>query len=271
MKISWKINDICNYKCSYCFNKNKTKKHINNINMIHKSIEYLEKLKYDSYYFSFFGGEPTLHPQIHDILKRVNGLVNINKIRIITNLSLSVEKLVEYREYDNLEFFVSCHMEYINDRFIEKLLYLNDNFNVKLSILYYPQYRSKCLDFIDFVESMNFGNRSKLAFIKKYPKYEYPLDDYSVDDIAYIRCKNIEWDNVESIGSISGRYFKNKTCIMNADILFLNELCQWRGSLCNHTKYSKLPIFLEADICEHRVLCKQNVCSCISNDEIKKE
>ena len=62
------IIDLCNKKCSYCYNKIYRFDSILNLDFLEKFIDNsLLKIVFD-----IIGGEPTLHPDLYDFCKKMN-------------------------------------------------------------------------------------------------------------------------------------------------------------------------------------------------------
>lgn len=120
--------DICNFKCSYCCNKEKRAEGRSlPLNILKEFIEDLGARKADKYIFKITGGEPLLYKYKYDLL---NFLVNYIPIKphlhFITNGSLISENLKiidEFSELIHIKFLISIHLAQIE---IEKLLLLID-------------------------------------------------------------------------------------------------------------------------------------------------
>jgi len=136
--ITWEINTLCNYACDYCdlhgkdvsTNHDKVVEFINYVGS-HKNVK-----------LTLFGGEPSLHPDIINVLKNLNV-----KVEMYTNLS---RRLDFYKEVilvkPDIELETSFHPSREKfDTFYEKVKYLADKL-YKLEVVYmldtaYPTYR----------------------------------------------------------------------------------------------------------------------------------
>ena len=82
--VSWLLGRFCNYHCSYCWahGRSDTKDHRPTelcLTTINKIKEQARERGFNSFHFSFSGGEPTLHPGYLDILKHLaDDLTNTN-------------------------------------------------------------------------------------------------------------------------------------------------------------------------------------------------
>ena len=85
--VTWEITRQCNFHCSYCDVYGKP-----DINDYQETLSFLDKLSKDRIVkLILFGGEPMIHPQLDEILKRVPYFTDI-----FTNLSS------EYSEYERI-------------------------------------------------------------------------------------------------------------------------------------------------------------------------
>ena len=72
--VSWLLGRFCNYSCSYCwpYASSRTKDH-RPIDLILMTIDEIKRQArangYNSFHFSFSGGEPTFHPQYLEIME----------------------------------------------------------------------------------------------------------------------------------------------------------------------------------------------------------
>jgi len=93
--VSWLLGRFCNYHCSYCWahGRSDTKDHRSTelcLTTIDKIKAQARERGFNSFHFSFSGGEPTLHPGYLDILKYlVDDITNTNytSIHMTSNCS----------------------------------------------------------------------------------------------------------------------------------------------------------------------------------------
>jgi uncharacterized protein len=84
-RLTMQVTNMCNLKCTYCYEKNKKNKTLTEI----KALEIIEKVftKYDVRNIMFFGGEPTLNLKIIEkICKGLNTCDQRFKFGMISNL-----------------------------------------------------------------------------------------------------------------------------------------------------------------------------------------
>ena len=124
--VLWFINDICNYRCSYCFACRSSRAKVNNYRLHLKAIEkHIPK----NWRFNISGGgEPFVHP---DFFQIISGLARAGRrTGITTNLSSSLNDLLKFFKIteNKLDFFIaSLHLEFITaDSFLEKLIIIRE-------------------------------------------------------------------------------------------------------------------------------------------------
>jgi organic radical activating enzyme len=83
LKVLWQITTACTYTCSYCPKELHTGRS-HNIDLNELDI-FLDKLTGKDFIVNFTGGEPTIHPQYLDVLKKVKS----RGIKIISDTNLS--------------------------------------------------------------------------------------------------------------------------------------------------------------------------------------
>lgn len=142
--VSWLLGRYCNYKCSYCWTHGRgdVKDH-RPTSLILSTMDEIKRQarerNYNSFHFSFSGGEPTLHPGYLDILRHYaddTENCNYQSAHMTTNLSRGMNWFERYVEatksLHRVSVTASLHSEYINTTdqkkgFADKLIYLQEN------------------------------------------------------------------------------------------------------------------------------------------------
>jgi hypothetical protein len=154
----WHITNWCNFKCSYCpalpalTNNFKVDNHTAN----HKlTLARLNQVKID-FEICITGGEPTLHPDLPDILKSLCENTHCEDISFFTNLSKPLnfyEELNTTLNSEKLVIMASYHPDYYNDRFLEKCLGISKlrpvKFAVHVSMSDNPAYWDKLVELLE--------------------------------------------------------------------------------------------------------------------------
>jgi organic radical activating enzyme len=145
----WPLTNWCNYKCTYCPVLDDLSTDFKTDNHTTQYKFTLAKLKRVPFQFNMCitGGEPTLHPNIVEILTELCAIENSQDISIFTNNSrpVSFYEPIKAIGSDKITLFASYHPEYATEKFTEKCIALKDtlNFSVHVTISdrseYWPQ------------------------------------------------------------------------------------------------------------------------------------
>ena len=146
--VSWLLGRFCNYKCSYCwpYARSDTKDYrpyeLNALTIDEIKRQSRER-KFNSFHFSFSGGEPTVYPDYLRLLEHYsNDTVNCNyqSVHMTSNISQGLrwfEKYVDVtRDLHRVSVTASWHREQgikqgdlkgHTEKFADKLVYLQEN------------------------------------------------------------------------------------------------------------------------------------------------
>lgn len=138
--VSWLLGRFCNYNCSYCWPYASTKK------VDHRPLDLLIKTMgeiksqarergFNSFHFSFSGGEPTLHPGYLKLLAYYSDDMensNYQSVHMTSNISSKMKWLEKYvevtRNLHRVSVTASFHREFADrNEFCEKLIFLQEN------------------------------------------------------------------------------------------------------------------------------------------------
>ena len=126
---SWELIDICQYNCSYCsamhFNISMFKEHPEWRDAWRHVLKMLSlKTIKSPFAIEILGGEPTLHPDIHDIVKGACAIENNRRVELVTNFAKSLSFFEEFdiKENKKLSIEISYHPEYCTDKWIQKII-----------------------------------------------------------------------------------------------------------------------------------------------------
>jgi hypothetical protein len=138
--VSWLLGRFCNYKCSYCwpYARSDQKDHrptellISTLNEIKRQAR---ERGFNSFHFSFSGGEPTLHPGYLKILEHYSqdsGNTNYQSCHMTSNMSPGIGWLKKYVEatksLHRVSVTASYHREFaVKEQFAERLIFLQEN------------------------------------------------------------------------------------------------------------------------------------------------
>lgn len=155
--ISWLLGRFCNYKCSYCwpYARSDTKDH-RPTELCLSTIDEIKRQAringFNSFHFSFSGGEPTFHPGYLNIIKYLaDDIANTNytSIHMTSNCSRTMswfEKYVEYvKLFHRVSVTASLHTEYITSvskmqEFADKLIFCQtQDIQVTINMVMIPE------------------------------------------------------------------------------------------------------------------------------------
>jgi organic radical activating enzyme len=138
--VSWILGRFCNYSCSYCWPYASTKvKDHRPTEVVIKTISEIKNQArargFNSFHFSFSGGEPSLHPGYLDFLQNYaedTPHCNYQSVHMTSNLSLGLSWYEKYAEatkaLNRVSITASYHSEFAKpDQFKEKIILLQSH------------------------------------------------------------------------------------------------------------------------------------------------
>jgi organic radical activating enzyme len=151
--VSWLLGRFCNYKCSYCWPYARSDKRDHRptelvLNTLHEIKRQARERNFNSFHFSFSGGEPTLHPGYLEILNSYSGdqeNCNYQSLHMTSNISAGLgwfKKYVEAtKELHRVSITASYHKEFTTkEPFAEKLIFLQENdIQVTINMVMVPE------------------------------------------------------------------------------------------------------------------------------------
>lgn len=141
--VSWLLGRFCNYSCSYCWPyASSRKKDHRPIDLILMTIDEIKRQArdngYNSFHFSFSGGEPTFHPDYLEIIQYLADDIpdcNYHSIHMTSNCSRKMKWFEEYAKiasnFHRASITASCHREHVDtdakmQDFADKLIYCQE-------------------------------------------------------------------------------------------------------------------------------------------------
>lgn len=170
--VSWLLGRFCNYKCSYCwpYARSSSKDHrptdlcISTIDEIKKQAR---QNNFNSFHFSFSGGEPTFHPGYLDILDHLAQDIkntNYTSIHMTSNCSRKMEWFETYADcaakFHRASITASYHREHLDtekklDNFANKLEFCQrQDIQVTINMVMVPEWFDRI-----YQEALYFHNR----------------------------------------------------------------------------------------------------------------
>lgn len=151
--VSWLLGRYCNYKCSYCWPYARSdKKDHRPTELVLKTLAEIKRQArerhFNSFHFSFSGGEPTMHPGYLEILNTYSSdqeNTNYQSVHMTSNLSAGVGWFKKYVEatknLNRVSITASYHKEFTTkEPFAEKLIFLQENdIQVTINMVMVPE------------------------------------------------------------------------------------------------------------------------------------
>lgn len=150
--VSWLLGRFCNYNCSYCwpYARSDEKDH-RPLEILIKTMDEIKRQarenNFNSFHFSFSGGEPTLHPGYLKLLEHYsNDDSNYQSCHMTTNMSPGIGWLKKYVEATNklhrVSVTASWHREFgVKEEFRDRILFLLENdVHVTINIVMVPEW-----------------------------------------------------------------------------------------------------------------------------------
>lgn len=284
-EFAWNIIDVCNFKCSYCgagFGSDASRPVSNffkdvNLKKTWKGV--IAKLNLanqgNEFEVDLVGGEPTLHPEIIQVIKSLNDIETCKSIILITNLSKSMDFFHKLDDMllDKLEINCSVHFEYyIKNKTLDKILQIYKNTNLKIEPVVLladnPDYWKQVIDFLD--TCIEHGIEYNCVFLEpafgNEPNYS---DDFFKTFENYIKHGRSKTGDMYRIITNDG-----KQHLINIKDIYVNKIKNFKGWKCTPKSWSidvkgsitnactGEPLQFRGDNMNICVSCPRTRCSC---------
>ncbi len=302
--ITWQVNDVCNYKCSYCNPGNFGANHKNlstdrYIENLRKMVSHFKQNGYESFRFFFSGGEPSIWPPLIPILEYIRSEVPGALIAINTNLSRPLSwweknyllfndivgsfhvEFCDQKNYLNNMLFLQDKMDYMvcrllmhDERFQEVVDFSNllkenlDNYMIEYAALFEAMSPHSDMHYYQDEWKREFLKTHTLEQQQKVPKIqrEAPLPSYCVEHYKDGSVMNHNSNRLVSEGMNDFRGWK---CWIN-DAIFITPVGEIRIASCNMGKIIGNMHEENIQFSSGPVICKQARCNCGTDIGIKK-
>jgi MoaA/NifB/PqqE/SkfB family radical SAM enzyme len=183
VSINWTLNNECQYDCKYCYAKRDMV--VKRPDCDYKAV--IKKLKLITVPFDIclVGGEPTLHPDIFDIIEDLAELKHCNDIALTTNLYGTQDF---WKKFDNLNhkgkllINVSLHIEYYNNNFLKNIdvlkAYKNTEFDCTLNVFAEEKYYDKMKHALAHIDDL------LVISMYKTPDFDPGVDDDFINQFS---------------------------------------------------------------------------------------
>jgi MoaA/NifB/PqqE/SkfB family radical SAM enzyme len=268
LSFEWNIIDKCQQKCSYCSSVDFNNFSLDNYDKWKIAIFKLKSIS-SNFKVDLVGGEPTLHPQITDIINELTSIDNLTVLDICSNMR-SPLSLYENLNYEKLSITASHHIEYNNKGFKEKVLALTNlgiDISMNINLLPDKKYWSDIIDLISYCESNNIRYGFNMLNETSNFKPDYSSDFFSTFD-KFISISNNEkfishffLDRVELLSEFdlfkknidySGLSCSPKQFLINLDSEIIND--------CSFEKFTSFDLnnIIKEIKCPHK-MCENQI------------
>jgi organic radical activating enzyme len=242
----WEIINICNYKCNYC-SAGYGDKSTRPVSSFYKDeqtksswrsvITKLGLVKHIDWNISLLGGEPTLHPELKDIIKSLLTIDRCSEVCLITNMSKDIDYFVSlYDDLDTTKCWVnpSIHFQYYKSDTINKIIQLTDYVKVVPTIMLSDKRKhwQDMLSFFEYCISNNITYNS--TFLE--PMYDYKpaySSDFFNTFMKYIQHGKSSDDDLYSVRTSDGASHN-----VTIEVINRNDIKKFKGWTCTPKSWS---------------------------------
>lgn len=222
-RINWHINDLCNFKCEYCFFPYFVKENPDVGKL--SPAEILEAFNKTGRQWHIYiaGGEPMMYP---NFIELVNTIKPYHPIMISTNLfSKNVRAFAEQVDPDNIivinaSIHIQHHTETTLLKFIDNYhLFRTKGFNIITTYVTHPPLFSRIEEDFKFLKDLGVEQVHPLTFQGFFEGKKYP-ESYSKDQLRVIEKLSVE--KMEMFTALDKVNFQNKLCRAGQDYFFMD-------------------------------------------------
>lgn len=259
MRFNWHILNWCNYRCSYCFVSDLTSDFKDPSQTIQEYKLIISRLSTVDQPFEvcLTGGEPTLHPNIEEILESLSKIDNLQRVWFFTNLSRHLGFYNTINNFPKVTFYASYHPEYADlDTFIEKCVGLNCEVHVSM----HPDYTTQTRDLVNLLSLNSIPYKFNLLDGVNYPQEFINIFDNDLQEaedmidltVTYSDGRSVRKTDIDLILNTQNR-FKGYKCRPNSWQIDID------GKIKNACTSKNASLLLK-DITEDAV-CPKDICN----------
>ena len=282
MEIMWTLSYRCNFNCPYCWNMKKNE--VTSLEIISKVINFLKYLnQFKDINIILYGGEPTIIPDILDIIKKLKNLYNIT---LITNTTFNQNFINELNSFNfNKVICCSYHEQLSANKYIDTVKQLvsnkKNNIECRVMIAYHNSNSKNILSLIDELVKIKETNENIIITPKLIYHPEFNIDQAAIDltkkynageqiELTFDNGEKIITNQTEMLKSCDLCYFKYYKCYCGINNLAIDS----NGDLyyCDDYKKSKKRVLLNIatdnyeekihDIISKPMICDNETCFC---------
>jgi organic radical activating enzyme len=288
------VFNLCNYNCSYCPSRLKdgsqqkisAEDYINFFSNLFSDNPQI--FNYPRREVSFTGGEPSIYPEIENLLKffKENNFEN----SIITNGSAKVD--FWNKNFSNIDTLcLSFHPRYGNYRHVTEVIniFKNNNHKFFLNILMDKDYWSRAIEAAEYFESQNIRVVYKGILDKHSSSRSIYYVDYSQEQLDFLArntTKEVSTDIIVSYSNGEKERFDGQKIISNKLNHLSGYICdagvsslaiKWDGEVtgaqCREKIFGNLSHNknLRIKLLQSGLICRKTTCACVYDLKINKK
>lgn len=233
MVITCNFNFNCNFKCSYCINKNQHDKYKTPLSetALNNLMYYLPELKKDKYSFYIAGGEPALYPHWDKFFAVIN-----EKFTAETECTIGTngyfinrfEPFIKMADNYSLSLLVSMHTEQLPiEEYIQRLKNFPYPLNCKIKFMLDPGKLDTALATISALKTFGYQK----FIIQSIVINQKPHPDYSEEELNFFKTNPYQDDFAIDYEWIENNQKVQKT-LKRDDFILDSRLIDFSGMYC---------------------------------------
>lgn len=269
VQFEWFLTNWCNFKCSYCSEADNMVGQFSKETSPGKYKLVLARLKkmQQPFKVELIGGEPTLHPNITEILDTLDSIDSCERVEIVTNLSRSLD-FYKNINYAKVHLLASYHPEYYTPEFAKKAAALGDKIVITLNLSDNPADWNNTIDVINTLEELHVRYSFNMLNSTAVYQVNYTDEFFTKFDPYLNHAVNNE--------QISYLFDDGTTQILNESEIVKKGLDHFHGYKCTPIRYRithdgdiynlctnrRLPIAITSESLYNKEVCPNTNCSC---------
>lgn len=275
LHFEWFFTDWCNYSCSYCSAANQMSDSFSKQDSPSKYKVVLARLKMlkTDFNLELLGGEPTLHPNIYNVLHEVNSMEHCRNVEVVTNLSRSIDffSSLNKPELNKTSVLASYHPEYFKGSFIDKCAEISafEHLDFMVNVNLFDR-KETWQDTIDFITALNERNINYgFNFLNSTPTWKANYTDEFFDTFKEHMTTRQKTD-------FPYEFTDGTTELVSESDIIARDLNRFKGYVCQPTMYKikadgsivnnctsrTIPFTMPKDELIMKEVCPREYCNC---------
>ncbi len=207
---SWLLQRFCNYRCSYCWSHGRS--NVKDYRPLAVYLGTIAEIKrqarqagFNSFHWSFSGGEPTFNPHYLTILETLSNDTehcNYQSVHMTSNMSPSFKWFEKYisatANFHRVSITASFHHEHANlEEFVDKLVFLQDHsIQITVNTVMVPELFDSLIKQCEYIVSRNINVTLKP---QSNPSAEHVVPGYTPQQLTVLQ-NNMPQQNFLALG-----------------------------------------------------------------------